>query len=476
MSPRRAAWAVALLLAAAGIAVFLAAAPGSPEQQLVYLTVGLGTVVMGLVGVLALPRRARAPWWGVVGYVALAEAGDIVYLAQERSPGGLQFPGLADVLYLLGYLSMFAALALFIRQYSRGHSLGTWIDTAILTIAVVSVVAVFVLVPTVRAGDLRGLPLVVTLMYPLVDILLLAALARLIAGLHRFTPALALVTFGFGVTFIADLVYAGVQITLPDEGLPAWTDALYLVALVALVAAIWTRSAARELSGRVQPVDAPGTGRMLALAVGALTVPVVLIVLTATAGAPGGVALAVGCVLIIALVLWRFQMVLTLVAAQARTLDSLARTDALTGLPNRRTLDHELGRVTAEAALQGRPLTIAMLDLDRFKAFNDSHGHQAGDEALIACAQAWHEGLGGEGFLARYGGEEFAVLLPGLGLGRAAPLLEHLRRATPSPHTVSIGLAERRPGETGFETMSRADRALYRAKDNGRNQVVADGG
>jgi diguanylate cyclase (GGDEF)-like protein len=284
-----------------------------------------------------------------------------------------------------------------------------------------------------------------------------------------------LLTVGFGVTFIADLVYAGVQIATSDEGLPAWTDALYLMAFVALAAAVWTRSASAELSQRIQAVDERGVGRMIALAIGALTVPVVLIVLTAVAGAPGGVALAVGCVIILVLVLWRFQMVLNLVASQAQILDSLARTDALTGLPNRRTLDHELGRVTAEAALQGRPLTVAMLDLDHFKAFNDSRGHQAGDEALVACARVWREELDGHGFLGRYGGEEFAVLFSGVGQVRALPLLERLREATPSPHSVSIGVAERRPGETGFETMSRADRALYRAKENGRDQVVVDG-
>lgn len=475
MTTRRVAWSIALALAVAGIVVFLTAAPSSVEQEFVYLTVGFGTVIMTIIGVFALPRRARKPWWGVVGYAVFAQLGDIVYLAQERSPEGLQFPGPADAIYFLGYLSMLVALILFIRQYSSGHSLGTWLDTAILTIAVVSVVGVFVLVPTVRSGDLGGLPLLVTLMYPIVDILLLAALARLLAGLGRFTPAIVLLTVGFGVTFVADLVYAGVQITSPDEGLPAWTDALYLVAFVALAAAVWTRSAADELSERTQAVDEPGVGRMIALAVGALTVPVVLIVLTATAGAPGGVALAVGCVTIIALVLWRFQMVLTLVASQAQTLDSLARTDALTGLPNRRTLDHELGRVTAEAALQGQPMTIAMLDLDHFKRFNDTHGHQAGDDALITCAHVWREQLDGQGFLGRYGGEEFAVLLAGVGQARALPLLERLREATPGPHTVSIGVAERRPGETGFETMSRADRALYRAKESGRDRVVIDG-
>ena len=164
---------------------------------------------------------------------------------------------------------------------------------------------------------------------------------------------------------------------------------------------------------------------------------------------------------------------------QAQQLSSLARTDALTGLPNRGTLDYQLERAQQAADEDGSTLTIAMLDLDHFKPYNDTFGHQAGDSALVDCATAWGAALrddegGTPPFLARYGGEEFAILLTGRTLPDAERLLEDVRRATPQGLTVSIGLAERRPGESGFSTMSRADRALYRAKDLGRDRVVAD--
>jgi len=100
----------------------------------------------------------------------------------------------------------------------------------------------------------------------------------------------------------------------------------------------------------------------------------------------------------------------------AGRLAALARSDALTGAPNRRTWDHELSRACQASREDETPLSVAVLDLDRFKSYNDQYGHQAGDRLLREAVAAWSEALGGEGILARYGGEEFAVLLPGLAL------------------------------------------------------------
>ena len=93
-------------------------------------------------------------------------------------------------------------------------------------------------------------------------------------------------------------------------------------------------------------------------------------------------------------------------------LQSTARTDPLTGLPNRRVWDEDLEREIARARRHGGSLCLAMLDLDRFKAFNDEYGHQAGDQLLAATAAAWRPALRATDTIARYGGEEFAVLLP----------------------------------------------------------------
>ncbi len=184
--------------------------------------------------------------------------------------------------------------------------------------------------------------------------------------------------------------------------------------------------------------------------------------------------LTVASILVILLVLWRLRRLLATVQEQSAQLTSQARTDGLTGIANRRTLDYEMERLDS-TTLSPRPsLTVAMLDLDHFKNYNDRFGHRAGDDLLIHAARAWRDALGGQGFVARYGGEEFTILLPGVDLVGSRSIIEAVRRATPEGMTVSVGVAERSSDETGFQTLHRADRALYRAKEAGRDRIVAD--
>ena len=119
-------------------------------------------------------------------------------------------------------------------------------------------------------------------------------------------------------------------------------------------------------------------------------------------------------------------------------------------------------------------MCVALLDLDHFKAYNDEHGHQAGDRLLKAASAAWEGRLRKTDLLARYGGEEFAVvLLPDCQLGNAMEIAERLRTAQPEG-TCSIGVADWDGRQDGDELIGRADRALYAAKAGGRNQCRAD--
>jgi diguanylate cyclase (GGDEF)-like protein/PAS domain S-box-containing protein len=154
-------------------------------------------------------------------------------------------------------------------------------------------------------------------------------------------------------------------------------------------------------------------------------------------------------------------------------LDAQARTDQLTGLANRRTWDHELPRELARSRRTGEPLSLALLDLDRFKAYNDTHGHPAGDRLLRGAAAAWGERLRATDVLARYGGEEFAVLLPACDAASAEAVAEKLREAVPGAETCSIGVATWDGGESAEALVARADAALYAAKGAGRDRVVA---
>ncbi|HET7418701.1 MAG TPA: sensor domain-containing diguanylate cyclase [Solirubrobacterales bacterium] len=151
---------------------------------------------------------------------------------------------------------------------------------------------------------------------------------------------------------------------------------------------------------------------------------------------------------------------------------NLARHDALTGLPNRRVLQEILPREMARARRSESPLSVAIIDIDHFKAYNDTYGHLAGDEVLRACAREWDTALRGEDTLVRFGGEEFLVLLPDTDPEEATEIVERLRERTPLEQTCSAGLARWDFVESIDDLLGRADQALYLAKASGRDQLA----
>lgn len=158
-----------------------------------------------------------------------------------------------------------------------------------------------------------------------------------------------------------------------------------------------------------------------------------------------------------------------------------ANVDALTGAYNRRWLEHMFERESTRSAFNGKPLCMLMLDVDHFKAYNDQHGHLAGDYALTLVAHTLRSQLRLKDSLTRFGGEEFVILLPEIAEDEARSIGERLRQAlgkVSSFHspigvlpgvTVSIGLAQMRPKDSLQGLIARADSALYRAKQLGRN-------
>ncbi|HWH46058.1 MAG TPA: diguanylate cyclase [Thermoleophilaceae bacterium] len=153
-------------------------------------------------------------------------------------------------------------------------------------------------------------------------------------------------------------------------------------------------------------------------------------------------------------------------------LQELANTDDLTGLPNRRAWESELVRAVGRARRRSEPLAIALVDLDHFKAYNDERGHQAGDRILRECTAAWRATLRDDDVLARYGGEEFGVILPSCDPFRAHAVIERLRTATPDGLTCSAGVAHWDGSEARSALVSRADAALYSAKQSGRDATA----
>ena len=163
--------------------------------------------------------------------------------------------------------------------------------------------------------------------------------------------------------------------------------------------------------------------------------------------------------------------------------EELATTDPLTGCSNRRQVVSMLGLEAARAA-RGEPFCVCMADLDHFKSINDRSGHAGGDHVLVAFVTAARRALRPTDSLGRWGGEEFLIVLAQTARAEAEKTAERLRGlieacsipALPDVRvTVSIGVAEHRPGETALQTVERADQAMYAAKQAGRNRVVAAG-
>lgn len=156
-------------------------------------------------------------------------------------------------------------------------------------------------------------------------------------------------------------------------------------------------------------------------------------------------------------------------------LEAIARTDELTGLLNRRAWQERLPLELARAKRDHEPMTVAMLDLDHFKAYNDSWGHQSGDQLLKQIAAVWSAELRPTDILVRYGGEEFALAQPGCSTTEALLVVGRLRAVVPHEQSCSVGVASWDGTESPADLLDRADNALYQAKRSGRDQTIVAG-
>lgn len=164
--------------------------------------------------------------------------------------------------------------------------------------------------------------------------------------------------------------------------------------------------------------------------------------------------------------------------SRAELLRTLASTDVLTGLPNRRAMLDVLERTVALSQRSGRPVSVALIDVDHFKAVNDRFGHAGGDAVLSQLGELMRTQLRASDVLARWGGEEFLLCAPDTSVSAAAELAERVRQAVSAwafPHgeavTISIGLTQWLGGDDVDSLLHRADRALYQAKARGRNRT-----
>ena len=453
---------------------------GDLTLRLWYDVTAVLAVITGFLG-LATRRPTHPRGWvlllaGLGGWVV----GDVVWQIESWSRPA-PFPGLSDAVYLSSYALLGAGVLAMVRTRRSGGDRAAFLDAAILAIGAAVVMTAFVIAPVTRDAHLGVSAKIVASAYPVGDVFLLATLARMVTSPGARNSSYRLLLAALVVTAVVDSLWNVLVAVSGDETADQrWFNVGWLTGYLLIVAAA-SRRAMVLVAEPAPPSDTFGIGRRRVVAMGVgLLLPAAALL---SDGLDGDLAtwpvIAAGSGVLSVLVLVRFVDLFSVVQTQAVQLAALARTDPLTAAANRRTWDHELSRAARSARDHGRRFAVAILDLDHFKNYNDTHGPPAGDELLRDAVAAWRAALPAPAVLARYGGEEFAILLPGHDLVQARWVIEALG----APHAArpdvlgrgrGVGRCRTGPGpETRAALGAAADKALYRAMGGGRNQVVA---
>ena len=466
-------------------AYFVALAP--ELQDAAYNLCGVSAVGAMLIGAwLWRPARLHA-WMLLAAGVALQSLGDVM-LAFLAGPDHIEpFPSVADVPYLAGYVLIAFGLIALVRAGSREHDRAAWIDGLIVAAAAAIFIWVFVIREEIASS--ADVPTgFVASAYPFFDIVQIAVVAHLILGGHR-TPSLILLVAAFAASLVADLAYAVLSLQGAYH-VGQLVDAGWLLGYLALGAAALHPSMA--ISGAGPASESAGQAtltrrRLLLLAGGATTGPLVIALQALRGEPPDTFAIAIGLSIVYLLVLGRVVLGLNALQGSLRERSNLAielaeqaSHDPLTGLANRR-----LFLVRLEAALAqsgpGRRAALVYLDLDRVKAINDSKGHAAGDAAIAAVAERLRSGLRSADTVARLGGDEFGIILALATDAEALAVAARINALLGEPVSVgedaapmsaSVGLAFATPDDTVSDVIRNADQAMYRAKSRGGGSFV----
>lgn len=462
------AWRFQLIIGMA-LAVGYFALPYGLFSSSVYIAAGvLATAAITLA---VLRRRLFSPvsWIVLAGGLALCSVGNFIWYwldLQGLSP----FPSAADIFYL-GASPLFA-LSLWLLADHNYRDDGALSDAVIVGISAAVLCWVLLIEPYVNDPSLTLDQVLVSAAYPVVDMILLPLVLRLVFMLRTRIVAHKMLLAGWSSYLAADILYAyGNSMGWYSPG--GVVDSLWLFAYALFAAAAWHPSATVEPGANTSAADL-SSRRIFILGTAAVLVPSVILFSNGSNDDIVPVA-AVASILIFVLVMLRMAGLLKQTHRQAEALESLSRTDPLTGAANRRHFDHELAREMARAERTCTPLCLAFVDIDHFKRFNDTNGHQAGDALLEELVAVWQRALRPVDLLARIGGEEFVVVFPDTRIEQCQAILERLREFVPYQQTCSAGLAAYRSGESAEAFLQRADEALYVAKNSGRNRVVYAG-
>jgi two-component system, cell cycle response regulator len=386
-------------------------------------------------------------------------------------------PSLADVFYLLGLLMLGPVLWVGFGLGSRGQRIRALLDALMWLVVLIYVAVTVMIMPQLRGGQLSAADKVALAETLLAVVAGIWVAGVLMVGQKRMPLGMKLVTLGIAAQAASWVAYSYIYTVSPVQDgswvLTGWqvTWALLIVGAVA------------ELSGDGAEVSQQRSAPGLSVWVTTVGVFVLLGLIVLLSSGVGVDPVAVIAALVgFLIVVTRLHVSLSDREQLADEMQTMAETDALTGIPNRRVFDARLTAAAERAAQRGETVGVVTIDIDRFKEINDGYGHPLGDLVLQQVATRLATVVRPSDTLSRMGGEEFAVLAPGITLASIGELAERCRHAICAypiavegvsiPVTISVGAACM-PGhaQRADELLRVADRALYEAKANGRNVV-----
>ncbi|MBN2146152.1 MAG: GGDEF domain-containing protein [Anaerolineales bacterium] len=420
-----------------------------------------------------LGKRIRSFWLLIglgVGSMAISELIWVIYASFHLQP----LPFLTDILFLLYYPLVLAGL-LRLPYASMERYQGTlfWLDIWIVTISSVMLFWVATLNHLVALVS-QDRSAILIVIYPLMDVLLFAGVAALIQRDVEQVPrrVLMFLTTGLGLIASADGLFVYCRLNLLDWALP-YLYVLWLMGALCIAGAAGLQSidrAAAKDGGELKtflpilrlvlPYFAVGLGWLILII---LTFNIAAMELRLQGVLFGALILAI-------LVLLRQYTVLRENMRLYTRMEHLALTDSLTGLYNRHFFNEVLDREVGHSERYQRPLSLLLMDVDDFKAVNDTYGHLQGDVVLKMVAEALSENLRQSDVLARFGGDEFVVILPETDIEGAHAVAEKIcaavarRSYVGQPLGISIGVGIFQAGQTPEQLIEMADRNLYREK------------
>ena len=460
-----------LLTAAAAVAYFIL--PTTPlSKLLLYNGIGLSAVIATLIGIRHKRGENRKAWILIVAGLISFLAGDVCYYILDALSETAPFPSAADALYLGMYPLVICGLLRLIRQISPGRDWPSLLDASIAAVGTFAVLGVLVIDTYVADGSMQLAGRIISVCYPVMDVALVAVAVRLVGVVHLRRPAYALLAAGLCSLLVADTIY-GILNSAGTFQTGGFADLFWLGFYVLIGAAALQPATSDSVQVRGPSSVQLSRSRLLMLCLMTLAVPAIDLV---WGGAKDKTLTAVTSMVMFVLVLGRLAGLMGVVLRS----EQRARLDTLTGLANRLLFDEHVAR-SVERGGEG-VISVLFVDLDDFKVVNDSIGHQAGDDLLIAVADRLRSCVRNEDLVARLSGDEFAVLLESaVDKAHAIAVVRRLQDQMRMPVVVggrevlisaSVGLVvePRCNVDRPQSLLQAADVAMYRAKSKGKGR------